>query len=44
MGAIYLQECDDDAVSQKWFVMDDGRIALEASQRSEFPFHLPTPC
>ncbi|KAL1836769.1 hypothetical protein VTJ49DRAFT_4687 [Mycothermus thermophilus] len=35
MGNIYVNECADDTPSQEWFVMDDGRIALEPSERKQ---------
>lgn len=31
MANIYLRECSDTEVAQKWTAMADGRIALEAS-------------
>jgi hypothetical protein len=31
MANIYLRECSDTEVAQKWVAMADGRIALEAS-------------
>jgi hypothetical protein len=31
MANIYLRECADTEVAQKWVAMADGRIALEAS-------------
>ncbi|KAF2023083.1 hypothetical protein EK21DRAFT_81664 [Setomelanomma holmii] len=31
MANIYLRECNDTEVAQKWVAMADGRIALEAS-------------
>jgi hypothetical protein len=31
MANIYLRECVDTEVAQKWIAKDDGRIALEAS-------------
>lgn len=31
MSLINLAECDETSVSQTWNVMEDGRIALEAS-------------
>lgn len=34
MGNIYINECAD-TESQKWFVMADGRIALEPSGQSK---------
>ncbi|KAL2169076.1 hypothetical protein VTG60DRAFT_6498 [Thermothelomyces hinnuleus] len=34
MGKIYVNECAD-TESQNWFVMDDGRIALEASNQQQ---------
>lgn len=34
MGKIYVNECADDTESQNWFVMEDGRIALEAGGQS----------
>ncbi|KAK4145985.1 uncharacterized protein C8A04DRAFT_26145 [Dichotomopilus funicola] len=35
MGKIYVNECADDAESQNWFVMEDGRIALDAGGQKE---------
>ncbi len=31
MANIYLKDCSDTEVAQKWLVQADGRIALEAS-------------
>lgn len=31
MANIYLRDCADTEVAQKWVAMADGRIALEAS-------------
>lgn len=31
MALVHLSECDEAAVSQVWEIMDDGRIALQAS-------------
>lgn len=36
MGNIYVNECAD-TPSQNWFVMADGRIALEQSGQSKSP-------
>ena len=33
MGQIFVNECEE-TESQNWFVMDDGRIALEPSDQS----------
>jgi hypothetical protein len=47
MGNIYVNECANNTESQNWFVMADGRIALEPTQQSELPLpggkhtHLP---
>jgi hypothetical protein len=34
MGKIYDNECANNTESQNWFVMADGRIALEPSGQS----------
>ncbi|GAB1309812.1 Ricin B lectin domain-containing protein [Madurella fahalii] len=34
MGTLSVNDCSDTAQSQNWFVMGDGRIALEPSNRS----------
>lgn len=41
MGNIYVNACSDTAVSQNWFVMGDGRIALEPSNRSKCSIYHP---
>ncbi|KAG9230718.1 ricin B lectin domain-containing protein [Amylocarpus encephaloides] len=35
MGSIYVKDCSETEVAQKWNVMADGRIALEASNSKE---------
>ena len=41
MANIYVNECSDSADGQKWNVMADGRIAVDASSpRKQHPDHL----
>ncbi|KAK3899881.1 hypothetical protein C8A05DRAFT_36488 [Staphylotrichum tortipilum] len=35
MGNIYVNECANNTESQNWFVMADGRIALEPTQQKQ---------
>lgn len=43
MGNIYVNECANNTESQNWFVMADGRIALEPSGQSKCMAHVPEP-
>jgi hypothetical protein len=48
MGNIYVNECANNTESQNWFVMADGRIALEPSgqsrcQAEDIPLSLRVP-
>lgn len=43
MGNIYVNECANNTESQNWFVMADGRIALEPSGQSKWMGHFREP-